>query len=118
MTTLFDKLGGRDAVNAAVDIFYEKVLADNSINHFFSHTDMKRQAAHQKAFLTYAFGGAPNYPGKSMREAHKHLTLTEEHFTAVAGHLKATLETLNVPEELQNEVMEIAASTHDDVLNI
>ncbi len=53
-----------------------------------------------------------------MREAHKHLTLTEEHFNAVAGHLKSTPEELNVPDDLQDEVMSIAASTHDDVLNL
>ena len=60
----------------------------------------------------------PNYSGKNMRDAHKNLNLKEEHFTAVAGHLKSTLEDLNVPEDLQNEVMAIAASTHDDVLNL
>lgn len=49
---------------------------------------------------------------------HMHLALNEAHFTAVAGHLKAALEELNVTAELQDEVMTIAASTHDDVLNV
>lgn len=93
-------------------------MTDNTINNLFENVDMPRQIAKQKAFLTYAFGGSPNYSGKSMREAHKHLPLTEEHFNAVAGHLKQTLEELNVPEDLQDEVMTIAASTHDDVLNL
>lgn len=118
MATLFERLGGKAAVNAAVDIFYQKVMADPRINHFFTTVDMPRQIAKQKVFLTYAFGGAPNYSGKSMREAHKHLPLKEEHFNAVAGHLQATLQELNVPQDLQKEVMAIAASTHDDVLNV
>ena len=118
MTTLFEKIGGKEAVSAAVDIFYTKVLADESINHFFEKVDMDRQAQHQKLFLTYAFGGLPNYPGKGMREAHAHLDLTVAHFAAVAGHLKATLEELKVPADLQDEVMSIAASTHDDVLGL
>jgi hemoglobin len=118
MSSLFEKLGGKPAVNAAVDIFYQKVMEDPKINHFFSDVDMPRQIAKQKVFLTYAFGGAPNYSGKSMREAHKNLDLKEEHFNAVAGHLKSTLEDLEVPDDLQDEVMSIAASTHDDVLNI
>jgi hemoglobin len=117
MSTVFERIGGRDAVNAAVDIFYTKVMADPVINHFFKNTEMPRQIAKQKAFLTYAFGGAENYSGKSMRDAHSHLELTDEHFNAVAGHLKSTLEELSVPEDLQGEVMAIAASTHDDVLN-
>ena len=118
LSNLFDQLGGEDAVNAAVDIFYRKVLTDPVIMHFFDTVDMDRQIAKQKAFLTMAFGGLNNYTGKDMREAHKHLNLTEEHFNAVAGNLKATLEDMNADEELITQVMQIAASTHDDVLNL
>lgn len=118
MSSLFEQLGGNGAVNAAVDIFYRKVLGDPLLEPLFAGVDMPRQIMKQKAFLTYAFGGSPNYSGKSMREAHKHLNLEEKHFQAVAGHLKSTLEELNVPENLQNDVMAIAASTHDDVLNV
>ena len=116
--TLYERLGGKDAVNAAVDLFYEKVLADPVINHFFENVDMVKQRGHQKTFLTYAFGGLPSYPGKNMRKAHEHLNLEEKHFTAVAGHLQTTLEELGVAEALIAEVMTIAASTHDDVLNL
>jgi len=73
MSSLYERLGGAAAVDAAVDLFYTKVLADDRIKHFFEGVDMKRQAGHQKAFLTYAFGGSPNYSGKNMREGHKHL---------------------------------------------
>lgn len=120
MSTLFAKLGGEDAVDAAVDIFYRKVLADDSISHFFETTDMEAQHAKQKAFLTMAFGGPNEYTGKDLRSAHAPLVekgLNEDHFTAVAGHLQATLEELNVPADLIGEVMAIAASTIDDVLN-
>lgn len=118
MSNLFEEIGGADAVNAAVDIFYRKVLTDPVIMHFFDDVDMERQIGKQKAFLTMAFGGPNNYTGKDMREAHKHLDLTDEHFNAVAGNLKSTLEELNVAGELIDQVMAIAASTHDDVLNL
>ncbi len=71
--TLFDQLGGEAAVNAAVDIFYRKVLADHRINRFFDNVDMEKQAAKQKAFLTMAFGGPHNYTGEDMRKGHAHL---------------------------------------------
>lgn len=119
--SLYESLGGEAAVNAAVDIFYRKVLTDDRISHFFEDVDMERQAAKQKAFLTYAFGGPNHYSGKDMRAAHAHLVaqgLNEEHFNAVAGHLQATLEELKAPNELIDQVMAIAASTHDDVLNL
>jgi len=65
--SLYEQLGGADAVNAAVDIFYRKVLADDRINHFFENIDMAKQAAKQKAFLTMAFGGPHHYTGLDMR---------------------------------------------------
>ncbi len=119
--SLYEQLGGETAVNAAVDIFYRKVLADDRISAFFEDVDMERQAASQKAFLTYAFGGPNHYSGKEMRAAHAHLVahgLNNDHFNAVAGHLQATLQELNAPPELIAQVMAIAASTHDDVLNL
>lgn len=50
MTTLFDQLGGAAAVNLAVDKFYERVLQDDRIKHFFANVDMVKQRAHQKPF--------------------------------------------------------------------
>lgn len=120
-TSLYESIGGQPAVEAAVDIFYRKVLSDDRISDFFEDVDMDRQAAKQKAFLTYAFGGPAHYTGKDMRAAHAHLVargLNESHFQAVAENLQATLHELNVPQELIDQVMVIAASTHDDVLGL
>ncbi|HLK60404.1 MAG TPA: group 1 truncated hemoglobin [Chthonomonadaceae bacterium] len=116
---LYEQLGGAGAVDAAVDIFYRKVLSDESISHFFDDVDMERQAAKQKAFLTYAFGGPNNYTGLDMRHAHAHLVargLNDDHFNAVAGHLQSTLAELSVPAELIDQVLTIAESTRNDVL--
>lgn len=114
--TLFEKIGGMNAVNTAVDIFYSKVLKDEIIGHFFTNTDMKAQVGKQKAFLAYAFGAPLPYTGKNMRDAHSHMNLTEDHFNAVTGHLVATLKELNVAQNLIDEVVVIAMSTKDDVL--
>ena len=116
---LYSKIGGDAAVNAAVDIFYRRVLADDSISGFFDAVDMEAQAAKQKAFLTFAFGGPNDYTGKSMRDGHAHLVkdgLNDSHFDAVMGHLGATLKELNVPDELIAEAAAIAESTRADVL--
>ena len=119
--SLFEKLGGKPAVETAVDNFYDKIMADSRINHLFDGVDMKRQRAKQKMFMTYAFGGAPNYSGLSLRKAHERLVkekgLNEDHFAAVAENLQTTLEELNVPANLVEEVMTIVGSTKDDVLN-
>ena len=117
--SLFERIGGEAAVNAAVDIFYRKVLADDRINAFFEGIDMDRQAAKQKAFLTFAFGGPANYSGKDMREGHAHLVakgLNDSHFDAVMENLGATLKELNVPDNLISEAAAIAESVRGDVL--
>jgi hemoglobin len=118
--SLFLQIGGAPAVDAAVDLFYRKVLGDPRINGFFDDTDMDGQRAKQKAFLTMAFGGPSAYEGKDLRAAHKPLVdrgLDDSHFDAVAEHLQATLQDLGVTPDLVAEVMGIAAGTRDDVLN-
>ncbi len=117
--SLYERIGGEAAVNAAVDIFYRKVLADDRINKFFEGVDMEQQAAKQKAFLTMAFGGPHNYTGEDMRKGHAHLVkqgLNDSHFDAVMENLGATLTELNVPAELIGEAAAIAESTRNDVL--
>lgn len=117
--TLYDRIGGEAAVDAAVNIFYRKVLADDRINGFFDDVDMDRQAAKQKAFLTFAFGGPNAYSGKDMREGHARLVargLDDTHFDAVMENLAATLQELEVPAELIAECAAIAESTRKDVL--
>lgn len=120
MATLFERLGGKDAIDAAVDQFYQRVLNDDRINHFFTGVDMEKQRQHQKTFLTYAFGGSSNYDGKMLREAHQGLVgLNGAHFDAVVENLVATLKGLGVSDELIAEVGAIAAShaTKREVLN-
>jgi hemoglobin len=117
--SLFDKLGGMPAVNAAVDIFYGKVLADGTLKPFFDGVDMEKQRNKQKVFLAYAFGGPQLYTGEGLRTAHAPAVakgLGDSHFNAVAGHLQSTLQDLKVPPDLIQEVMTIAASTRTDVL--
>ncbi|MDD2761408.1 MAG: group 1 truncated hemoglobin [Methylomonas sp.] len=117
--TLYERLGGEAAVNAAVDIFYDKVLDDYRINRFFDKTDMEKQLEHLKAFMTVAFGGPNDYTGRSLRDAHARLVkmgLNDEHFDIVMGHLGATMMQLNVPEDLIQEAAALVESTRGEVL--
>lgn len=118
--SLYERLGGEAAVNAAVDIFYKKVLADPLLAPFFDATDIPAQIKKQKQFLTFAFGGPSIYSGRGMRNAHRSSVergMNGQHFDAVIGHLGATLTELNVPADLIAEAAAIAESTRKDVLN-
>ena len=120
MSTLYERLGGAPAIEAAVDIFYRKVLADNRINNFFDDVDMDRQAAKQKAFLTMVTGGPAAYTGKDMREGHKHLVtrgLNDSHVDAVIENLAATLTELGASAADIAAVGALANSVRNDVLS-
>lgn len=123
MSTLYEKLGGAAAVDLAVEKFYEKVLADKRVQHFFAHVDMQQQKQHQKGFMVYAFGGAPHWDGRPLRDAHQELVaemgLADRHFDAIAEALVATLVELEVPQALIDEVIQVIGSTghRNDVLN-
>ncbi len=118
--TLYERIGGEAAVNAAVELFYKKVLDDHRINRWFEGMDMDKQIAKQEAFFTMAFGGPNEYTGEDMRTAHARLVkmgLNDDDFDAVMENLGATLKELNVPDDLIAEAAALAESTRDDVLN-
>ena len=118
--TLFERLGGKEAVDAAVDLFYRKVLADERVNSFFDGVDMEKQIQKQKGFLTMVFGGPNNYTGKDMREGHRHLVkmgLNDSHVDTIIELLGDTLKELGVNDEDISEVAAIANSVRDDVLD-
>lgn len=118
--TLFERLGGQNAVNTAVDIFYRKMLTDDRVSHFFEDVDMEQQILKQKGFLTMVFGGPNHYSGKDMREGHRHLIkrgLNDSHVDIVIEHLGATLHELGANEKDIQGVAAIANSVRDDVLD-
>ena len=118
--SIFEQIGGADAVNAAVDIFYRKMLEDDRVSHFFDSVDMDGQRDKQKAFLTMVMGGPNNYTGKDMRGGHKHLIekgLNDSHVDIVIEHLGATLTELGVPAEIIGQIASVAEGARDDVLN-
>ncbi len=120
MSSLYDRLGGEKAVNAAVELFYRRVLADGRLARFFDTVDMESQIAKQKAFLTMAFGGPNSYSGKDMRDAHARLVamgLNDSHVDAVIENLSTTLRQLGVAESDVNEIAALANSVRNDVLS-
>lgn len=119
MTSYYDQVGGAPAMEKAVQIFYRKILKDQSIKHFFNDIDMNLQIKKQKAFFTLLFGGPNEYTGKDLRTGHAHLVargLNDAHFDAVVGHLKSTLEELAIPETILTDIYAKAEAARAAVL--
>ncbi len=117
MTNLYERIGGEPAVDKAVELFYDKVIADDRIAGYFDNLDMVAQANKQKKFLTMVFGGPSDYSGLDMRNAHISLGLGEEHFNAVVENLAQTMRELGVSESDIGEVGKIAGSVKNEILN-
>jgi hemoglobin len=118
MTSLYEKLGGHDAVKAVVDSFYQTVLANPDVSPFFAETNMVKQRQHQTNFISFVLGGPNQYTGRNMREAHANLNLTDKEFNIIAELLSAALKKHGVSDEDIASVLKIVASTHDDILNL
>ena len=117
--SLFERIGGNRTIAAAVELFYDNVLADALLRPFFVGLDMQTQKRKQRAFLAYALGAPVRFNGHDLRTAHAPLLargLTDEHVRAMVGHLATTLAALSVPPAEIAEVLAIAAAAGEDVL--
>jgi hemoglobin len=117
--TLYELIGGRQAVHAAVESFYQKVLADPALRHFFDQTDVPHQVGRQSMFLSMVLGGRVVYTGKDMRGAHagaREKGLNDSHFDAFLKHFRATLEEANVPPDKLERVVALLESHRAEVL--
>lgn len=114
--TLFEKYGGAETMKKLVNKFYEGVLANDKVKHFFVNTDMDKLKAHQATFIGMALGGPKTYTGRDMRAAHDGMGLTDEHFDAIVDELTNAMDSLGVSEEDITKVIEIVETTRDDCL--
>lgn len=114
--SLYEQIGGQPALQAAVDEFYQRVLADPSLAPYFTESDLPRLTAHQRAFFSMALRGPNGYTGRSMREAHAGRGITDAAFDRVAQHLMDTLAHLGVSERLIQQIIARVAPLRSEIV--
>jgi hemoglobin len=115
--SIYQQIGGKASMDAAIEIFYKKVLADDRVNHFFDDVSMIKQKRKQHAFISAALGAPTAFVGKDLRKAHADMDLTDVHFNAIAEHLQSTLAELKVPKATIDRILAIVETTRSHVLN-
>jgi hemoglobin len=110
------KFGGEETIAKVVDYFYDLVLADNTVNHFFKKTDMEKQRRHQTKFISFALGGPNQYTGGAMAKVHEGMNLEPEHFDAIVRHLRSALEHFGANEEDIVAALEKVESLRSDIV--
>jgi hemoglobin len=120
--SLWDRLGGEPAVRAVVHDFVVAAAGDPKVNFDrdgkFKLGDKEvKQLERLLVELVSAVGGGPlKYSGRSMKEAHKGMMITDDEFNALAGHLIATLKKYKVPEKEMDELVGAVAGTRKDIV--
>jgi hemoglobin len=104
MPSLYDRLGGRDAVRLAVDQLYDRLVADPELAPYFTGKDIGRLTRHMRPFIAAAVGGPELYRGRDMRAAHAGLGITGAHFDRTVEHVVAVLSDLGVDAAVIDEV--------------
>ena len=117
--TLYELIGGRPAIQAAIESFYRKVLADPSLRHFFGKTDIPHQIALQSMLISMLLGGRVVYTGKDLPTAHagaREKGLNDSHFDSFLKHFRAALEEAGVQPDKLEKVMTLLEGTRQQVL--
>lgn len=117
---LYDLIGGRQTVWAATESFYRRVLADESVSHFFKSTDMAHLRARQSMFISMLLGGRVIYTGRDITAAHaqsREQGLNDSHFEAFLKHFRAALEEVGVKADKTEKVIKLLESRRGAVLN-
>ncbi|GAB3138179.1 hypothetical protein GCM10027290_05320 [Micromonospora sonneratiae] len=112
----YERIGAAPAVKAAVELFYDRVLADRDLVGYFEKIDMVEQRRHMVLMLTTVLGGPDNYTGRSLTEAHQPLNIPVEHYARVGQHLAQTLTELGVPDDILADVRAVLARVQDQVV--
>ena len=91
-TTLYEQIGGAEAITRLVDVFYGRVLADTELKRFFAGVEMAKLRRMQVELFSAALGGPLLYSGRSMVQAHRHLNIGLQDYQRFIRHLFDTLD--------------------------
>lgn len=120
--SLYDRLGDLAPISVVVSDFLDELVPDPLLNQNLA-IDAARQAV-PKPYLKYqvtamvcqATGGPCQYHGRTMKDAHAHLNISEREWTRMKVIFRDLLARHQVPEEEANELIAIIDSTKADIV--
>ena len=116
--SLYDRLGGIDAITAVVGSFRDRVAGDDRINLKFARTDLARLTKMLIDQVCEATGGPCRYTGRSMKEAHASMGVTNGEFDALVEDLVATLNQFNVGKAEQDDLLGLLGPMESEIVEV
>jgi hemoglobin len=114
--SLYDRLGGKDAITAVIDDFVGNVAADKRINAFFANADIPHLKQMLVDQVCAASGGPCKYTGKDMKTAHAGMGVKSADFDALVEDLKKSLDKFKVGDKEQGELLGVLGPMKADIV--
>ena len=116
MSSIYEEIGGKSVIEAAVDDFYALVLLDPELKPYFANTDMRSLRNHQVDFLVMVAGGPVGYSGRDLKTAHAGRGISESAFEKVTLHLKNALVKNSISETHRDAILQAVHEFQKDVV--
>ena len=117
--TLYERLGGYDAISAVANDLLPRLQADSQLARFWQNRGedgLKREKQLLIDFLCSSAGGPLYYTGRDMKTSHIGMKISESDWSAFLGHLNSTLEAFQVPQAERDQVVAFVQSTKPDIV--
>lgn len=117
--TLYERLGGYDAIAAVAGDLLPRLQRDPGLARFWLHRGEDGVAREKQLlidFLSSNAGGPLYYTGRDMKTSHRGMKISEGDWSAFLGHLNATLEAFQLPRAERDQVVAFVQSTRDDIV--
>ena len=115
--SLYERLGGKEAIVAVIDDFVGNVAADDRINKRFANSNPVRLKSQMVDFVCQGTGGPCKYTGRDMKSGHTGMNITEAEFNALVDDLVKTLDKFKVPAKEKNDLLSLLGSMKGDIIN-
>lgn len=118
-TTLYERLGGYDAISAVVNDLLQRLMGDSQLGRFWQNRGEDGIAREKQLLVDYLCanaGGPVLYTGRDNKTSHKGMGVSDSDWQAFMGHLDATLNAFDVPQEERNDVIGFIQSTRADIV--
>ena|SRR5215475_12624328 len=117
MASIYEQIGGQEALIAVVDDLYRRVLADSQLAPFFAGANMSRVKGKQVEFFAAALGGPDEYSGQPMKAVHQGMGIDQVHFDLVAKYIREALAACGVLDDTADAIIEIVAPLSEDIVS-
>ena len=114
--SLYDRLGGKGAITAVVDTFVGNVGGDKRINNYFASTDLTKLKTHLVNQICEASGGPCKYTGRTMKQTHAGMGVTDAAFGALVEDLVAALDHHKVGKTEKDELLAVLGPMKSDIV--